>query len=173
MNWFSGWLVVVLANSLVFVFCGCSPSTGRSWGVSSGSTSQRDAGAMYSYSTLALTRDGQVYFLLAAARGTGNTYRGGEGKYQGELLAQDGVKVAWSCATQDGQSGTVAIDNQEFDLAAGALFLVSTKDNSAEVEQLRIDPAQLQRCSNVKKVLGVMKSNSQMATFLEFCKVTE
>jgi len=173
MKWPARLLAVVGAFALAFGLCGCSASAGRSWEVSNGSTSQRDDGAMYSYGSLALTRDSQVYFVLATARGTGNSYAGGEGKYQGELHASDGVKIAWSCTTQDGQSGRVAIDNQEFDLTAGAMFLVSTKDKSTHVQQLKIDRAQLQTCSDVKKLLGVLKANPQMATFLELCKASE
>lgn len=172
MNWSSRLLATVGALALAFGFCGCAPSS-RGWAVSSGSTSQREDGAMYSYSTLHFARNDRIYLLLATARGTGNTYRGGDGKYEGELLTKDGVKIAWSCTTQDGQSGKVAIDNQEFDLTAGALFLVSTTDKSAHVQQLVIDPVQLQTCSDVKKLLGVMKADPQMATFLDLCKVSE
>ena len=99
MKWPARLLAVVGAFALAFGLCGCSASAGRSWEVSNGSTSQRDDGAMYSYGSLALTRDSQVYFVLATARGTGNSYAGGEGKYQGELHASDGVKIAWSCTT--------------------------------------------------------------------------
>jgi hypothetical protein len=159
--------------AMLFGVVGCARSTVGSWGVTSGATSQRDDGVMYSYSALHLARNGQIYTLLATARGTGNTYRGGEGTFHGELHAEDGVKISWSCTTKDGQNGKVIIDDQEFDLAAGALFLVSTSDKSAHVRQVAIDSAQLQTCSDVKKLLAVMKANPDMASYLALCKVGE
>lgn len=173
MNWSRPLIAVFGVLTMACGLSGCVPSSAGSWGVTNGSTSQREDGVTHSYSALSFSRNGQIYLLLATARGTGNSYRGGEGKYQGELHGKDGVKIGWSCTTKDGRSGKVVIDNQEFDLTAGALFLVSTSDKSAQVQQLVIDSAQLQACSDVKKLLGVMKANPEMATYLEIFKVSE
>ena len=159
--------------AMLFGVVGCARSTVGSWGVTSGATSQSDDGVMYSYSALHLARNGQIYTLLATARGTGNTYRGGEGTFHGELHAKDGVKIGWSCTTKNGRNGKVIIDDQEFDLTAGALFLVSTSDASAHVQQLAINSTELQTCSDVKMLLAVMKANPDMASYLEHCKVGE
>ncbi len=173
MNWSNRLVPAVSALALAFGWCGCAPSAGPSWGVRSDIVSLHEEGKVYSYSTVCLTRNGRVYLLLAAPGGTGGSEKGGEGKFQGELYAKDGVKIGWTYTTQDGQSGKVAIDSEEFDLTAGALFLVSTKEKPAHVQQLAIEPVQLQTCSDAKKLLGVMKGNPQMATFLELCKGSE
>ncbi len=149
------------------------PQVRQSEGSGFGVVHKNEDGVSYSYATQNLTRNDRIYLLLVAARGTGAGSRGGEGKDEGELHYKGGTEIAWSCATQDGESGKVTIDNQEFELTAGALFLISTKGKSAHVQQLEIDPAQLETCRDITKFLGVMKANPQMADFLELCKASE
>ena len=173
MNWSNRLFVVVGALALTFGLCGCAAKSVKSSGSDFGVVDKNEDGVSYSYATRYFSRNDRVYLLLVAARGTGTGSRGGEGKVEGELHYKDGTDIAWSCATQDGESGKVTIDNQEFELTAGALFLISTKGKFAHVQQLEIDPAQLDTCKDATKFLGVMKANTQMADFLELCKASE
>ncbi|HBI43585.1 MAG TPA: hypothetical protein DDY78_12150 [Planctomycetales bacterium] len=55
-----------------------------------------------------------------------------EGRHQGS----DGRHIDCRCATKDGRAGTVTINDKTFDLAQGALFLVSTISGQTQVRQL-------------------------------------
>jgi hypothetical protein len=66
---------------------------------------------------------------------------GGTAVYQGLFAPLDGRRFAWRCRTSDGKTGTLVIDGQQYDMAKGALFLVSTKGGKTEVQQLSRDLA--------------------------------
>ena len=173
MNWSNRLFVVVGTLALAFGLCGCGFTATSSGGTGGGSVHRNEDGVSYSYATRYLTRNDRIYLFLVAARGTGTGSGGGGRKVEGNLRYMGGTEIDWSCATQDGESGKVTIDGQEFDLTAGALFLVSTKDKTAHVQQLKTDPAQLETCKAATKFLDVMKANPQMADFLELCKASE
>jgi hypothetical protein len=115
--------------------------------------------------------DGRVYLVLAANGCSGSG--GGSGTSRGQLHAKDGREIVWSCSTQDGKSGKVIIDGQEFDLNQGALFLVSAKEKPTRVEQVVIDTGQLQAESLVGKFPELAKADPRIATFLQSCKDSE
>jgi hypothetical protein len=166
-------LALVCALAVGLCLGGCSPASGKKWEVGNATVSLRENGTLFSYCALHLTRDDRVYMVVAANGCAGSSFNGGEGNFQGELLAKDGGKIGWSCTTHDGQSGKVTIADQEFDLARGGMFLITTKDKSARVEQLVIDAAQLQTCADAKKILGLEKADPRIATFLQSCKAGE
>jgi hypothetical protein len=60
-------------------------------------------------------------------------------KANGVLSAVDGRMIDWSCPTRDGTSGTVTIAGQEFDLAKGALFLISLRGKRTKVDQVGLN----------------------------------
>ena len=84
----------------------------------------------------------------------------------GELLAVDGRKIAWSCPTQDGTSGTVTIDGQQFDLAKGAVFLISAKEKKTKVDQLTVDMSKLQGGAVQEKLRGLADTEPRIAAFI-------
>jgi hypothetical protein len=114
-----------------------------------------------------------MYFVVAANGCTGSAGGGGSGTSRGQLHTKDGQEIVWSCSTQDGKSGKVFIDGQEFDLNQGALFLVSTKEKTTRVEQLVIDTGQLQAESIVEKFPALANAEPRIATFLQSCKDSE
>jgi hypothetical protein len=59
--------------------------------------------------------------------------------YQGVFAPLDGRRFDWRCRTSDGKTGTLLIDGQEYDMAKGALFLVSTKGGKTGVQQISRD----------------------------------
>jgi hypothetical protein len=55
--------------------------------------------------------------------------------YHGIFAPVDGRRFDWRCKTSDGKSGTLVIEGQPFDIAKGALFLVTTRDGTTGVQQ--------------------------------------
>jgi hypothetical protein len=107
---------------------GCSPSAGKSWGCGGGTAVRVEDGATIDYTIERLTCDDRVYLILAANGCNGGGSGGGSGNSSGALYAKDGRLIAWQCSTRDAKSGKVVIDDKEFDLISGGLFLVSTKE---------------------------------------------
>ncbi|MEZ4656177.1 MAG: hypothetical protein R2911_01240 [Caldilineaceae bacterium] len=58
---------------------------------------------------------------------------------QGYAEAADGRHYAYTVETRDGKVGELRIDNQPYDLAQGALFLVQTRGGHTTVQQLTHD----------------------------------
>jgi hypothetical protein len=58
-------------------------------------------------------------------------------KYEGDVRSKDGRSWKVSCYTRDGKTGAVKIGDQTFDLADGALFLLSTRGDRPRVKQLK------------------------------------
>src|SRR5262249_23663243 len=144
-------LVLACSLSAGLASLGCSATAGKSWGSGGSTVSRIEGRTTTAYTIQRLTCDGRAYLVLAAngCRGTGSG--GGCGASHGKLHAKDGREIGWSCSTRDGTSGSVVIDGQEFDLAHGALFLISTKDKPTRVEQLAIDGEQLQEGADTEK----------------------
>jgi hypothetical protein len=63
--------------------------------------------------------------------------------YEGHHRGPDGRHVDCRCSTPDGRTGAVTINDKTFDLAHGALFLVSTQGGRTEVRQLQRDTSKL------------------------------
>jgi hypothetical protein len=116
-----------------------------------------------------LTCDGRVFLVLAADGSSGGSMISSPGAH-GVLSAVDGRKIAWSCPTRDGTSGTVTIADQEFDLAKGAVFLVTLKAKQTKVEQVAVDTSQLQGGKTEEKLTAVGETEPRIKAFLEECR---
>jgi hypothetical protein len=155
---------VALVIAAGAVLAGCS---GHSWGGGGHSFGEaRAGGGAVDYTIEHLTCDGRVYFVLAAD-GCSGAGSGSGPTARGQLSAVDGRKVAWSCTTQDGTSGTVTIDGQTFDLAKGAVFLVSAKENKAKVHQLAVDMSKLQGGPVQDKLPALADTEPRIAAFFK------
>jgi hypothetical protein len=167
--------------SIGFALSGCSSSSVKNWGSGSGSEFRHENGANVNCTHLWLQCDGRVCLALAAngCSGSGAEAATSAGQLEtkpGYLQTKDGRKIAWSLSTQDGETGKVVIDGQEFSLSPGALFLVSAKDKPTRVEQLTVEPSQLQVMragSFLDQLRDLAKSDPRIATFLESCKDRE
>jgi hypothetical protein len=152
---------------------GCSPTAGKSWGSGGGTVVRSEGGTTTAYTVQRLTCDGRVYLFLAANGCKGSGGGGGSGASRGQLHANDGREIVWSCSTPDGKSGDVVIDGQGFDLSRGGLFLVSTKDKPTRVEQLAVEAGQLQEGSDTEKFPELAKADPRVAAFLQSCRDRE
>lgn len=91
---------------------------------------------------------------------------------QGTPSSVAGRKIRWTCTTTDRVRGTVVIDGQQFELAKGAVFLISAKDN-IKVEQLSIDLSKLSGKSGNQidqRLEGVADQDPRLAEFLKTWK---
>jgi hypothetical protein len=159
--------IVVPATALE----GCSAPprlTGTRWGGGGSTVSSIEDGVSTAYTVDHLTRNGRVYLVLAAGGCHGSTVNGGP-PASGSLHAGRGREIEWSCATRDGARGTVTIDGQPFDLAKGAVFLVSTREKT-QVEQLTVELSRLQGDDVRSRLVGLAETEPRVRAFLESCR---
>src|SRR5262245_17349560 len=156
-------LVVTLAVSVCMASWGCK---GRTWGGGGHSAGGDKEGVTFDYAIEHLTCDGRVYLVLAAD-GCSGVGSGSGPTARGQLSAVDGRKITWSCTTQEGTSGTVTIDGQQFDLAKGAVFLVSAKENKTKVQQLAVDMSKLQGGPVQDKLPALADTEPGIAAFFK------
>jgi hypothetical protein len=118
-----------------------------------------------------LARDGRVFLVMATSDCVGGSSGNESGlagsRTQGQLNAADGRKIAWSCTTADGTSGTVVVDGQEFDLAKGGVLLISLRGNKTKVEQLAVEMSKLQGGPVHEKVRGLADEEPRIAAFFK------
>jgi hypothetical protein len=114
-------------------------------------------------------KDGTVFFLPWKKVGTiiiccdipggaGGTTTSGSGpppvsKAEGYAIAKDGRRVDWKLEISDGgKSVRFSVNGKEYDLSRGGLFLVKTKADKMEVEQVNEDlsmvPPDIEGCRN-------------------------
>jgi hypothetical protein len=156
-------LVVTLAVSACMATSGCK---GHSWGGGSHAAGGVMEGVTFDYTIDLLTCDGRVYLVLAVDGSSGGDSSNGANA-RGQIYAVDGRKIPWSCTTQDGTSGAVAVDGQQFDLAKGAVFLVSAKEKKTTVQQLTVDIPKLQGGRVEDKLQSLEDTEPRIADFFK------
>jgi hypothetical protein len=65
--------------------------------------------------------------------------------FEGQHRRADDRAIGCRCATKDGRTGTVTINDETFELAQGAFFLVSTTGGQTRVRQMKRDTSKLGR----------------------------
>jgi hypothetical protein len=85
-------------------------------------------------------------------------------KETGSLASPDGRRCDWELETTDGRHVTVHLDNKEYDLQKGTVFLVKTKGGKTEVEQFSRDLSSVQPDNESCKEFA--RKDSAMSTFL-------
>jgi len=166
MNSRTRFAIAAFAIAATLFFSGCSGE--RKWAIGSGNeveVSERndDFHPPQSCQVISLEVDGQVYVVLVSdgVGGSGSATSGdNKGNNKGTLTAKGG-EAAWSCPRPDGTKGKIVIDDQDFDLEKGGLFLVHFKDKKAVVEQVSVDMAQFQGGAVNKKVRNVADKRVQ------------
>lgn len=80
-----------------------------------------------------------VWFDADEGGGCGSSTSDSTATYTGGASRLGGERVEWTCVTRNGSTGTVVIRGESYDLADGALFLVSVRDDPPSVRQLDRD----------------------------------
>jgi hypothetical protein len=83
-------------------------------------------------------------------------------RYQGSITSH-GRRVDIVCETSDGTTGTATINGTTYDLAKGAMFLVSEKHGQTSVVQLQRDLEVVQ--PTVKNLKNLAKDDKELASF--------
>jgi hypothetical protein len=159
--------LVAVALAASFLPAGCSG--GHSWGGGSEGDHGSKEGVRFDYDITSLTCDGRTFLVLAVDGRSGGGMIISE-KTQGTFCAVDGRNVPWSCTTRDGVAGTVAIAGQQFELAKGAVFLISLKAGQTKVEQLSVDMSKLQGGKMEDKLNAVGETEPRIKVFLKECR---
>jgi hypothetical protein len=138
--WISALLVLAATG------CGSSTGSGVKIGNSIWSTSETefipgiDAGAV-SDVTLK-SGDGLRFVIWTDMTNWTGTGGGSPPSYHGQFVATDGRKLTVHAET-NGKSATVTIAGKQYDSASGALFLISTHDETPTVEQIDLNSIKL------------------------------
>jgi hypothetical protein len=175
MNRFSRFCAGVAVFLTVLGVSSCSPSSSShpSWGYGSGGPTIVGADQP-NYQLISLLRDKQVYSLLAVCGSSSGGCSGSSGIPSGYWSARkDGRRIDWRFSSPDEKSVKLVIDGQEFDVPRGALFLISVADTPSRVEQLTIDPGQLQAAWEAISLMGLATADPQIAKFLDACKLSK
>jgi hypothetical protein len=163
MNSCTRFAIATLAIAATVFLSGCTAE--RKWSIGSGNEVEvSEINQDFHFDTWCqvtwLDVDGQVYVVLISDCGGGSTFGDNKGNNKGTLEARGG-QAAWSCPKPDGKNGKIVIDDQDFDLEKGGLFLVRFRDKKAVVEQVSVDMAQFQGGAVNKKVRNVADKRVQ------------
>ena len=81
-----------------------------------------------------------------------------------DVEARDGRRFNWEGNTRDGVTAQMWINGESYDLAQGAMFLVSSQDDKTTVVQLQRDLSQLH--PDNESILSLADSDSDVANFV-------
>jgi hypothetical protein len=84
---------------------------------------------------------------------------------RGSASSADGRKLTWEVQTVDGTTGDVQISGTRYDLAAGDLFLVTTRGGATAVRQLRRDLSAVPLDHD--GILAFARNDPELAAFLD------
>jgi hypothetical protein len=154
---------------LAIAFSGCNPSP-PSLVTASGSVAVEETSAHYFASDdgvfLVIWHDGPEKLEGRDAHGyMGYSSSGNRTRIHGDFQIADTKVLEYSCLTGNGKSGKVLINDEEFSLEDGGLFLVSFVEGHTPVIQLELptsDLAQLQT-----KLSAMNRTELRTENFLE------
>jgi len=111
--------------------------------------------------------DGTAVIVWSAipAGNTGSGTAGSAATYNGLHLAPDGGRVEWDCTTDDGRTGSVTINGEDYELDVGSLFLVSVEGEETKVVQLDRDTLQLTDETRVGTMEDWLSNDDEIAGF--------
>lgn len=112
-----------------------------------------------------LSRGDRPFFFLATDKSGRGKTSGGGGEYTGLLQSEDQT-LLWLCSTVDGVAGTIVIDDQEFELTRGRLFLVRSESAQLAVDQVDVPLEKLFEGSTTGGFSDEAKSLPEVARFL-------
>jgi hypothetical protein len=116
-------------------------------------------------------REGLTFLWVDDLSGTGDSSRTGESSGDfyydaGSAWNDDGARYEWRLDTPDGKTATFRINDKEYDISQGTLFVIKAKGDKVEVHQLNRDLSALpidgpaiheflKNDAEVRKIFGV------------------
>jgi hypothetical protein len=135
-------LLLLLAMLLMSTMVGCGKSTAPGANI---------AGGVYKQSgyTLMKWEEGLAIMIwhdaIAASNSHGSSSTGSSVyTLKGHAESKNGTRVEWDLETSDGKTAQFIIDNTNYDLSEGALFIISTKTGTITIMQLNRDLSDVQ-----------------------------
>lgn len=86
-------------------------------------------------------------------------------EYKGTRESSDGRAIKWQAVTKDGKTGTVTINDKDYRLEDGAIFLVRTNDGPTRVIQVKHDLTGMKPAAEMWEQLG--KQNPEIKKFMD------
>jgi hypothetical protein len=164
-----------LAALICLSGCGHKPSvygiaqSGSSWTTSTADPTPGIDEASVTFVTLNAGPPEGVSFVVWSDLPNGSSGSGGGrtggASYKGHHRATDGRRVEFHASTTDGKAGTITIADVRYDLANGALFLVSTQHTPPEIAQITFDTASFPKGRD--HLIELAKSNARIRAFFE------
>ncbi len=165
-------LAIAVGIGLLFALGGCRTrrpgASGHSW--TSGSVPElKSAASKHTSPDFEFFRwwDGLTILIVEDVRGF-SFARGSGDNYHWEYAVDNDHGLRFECQvdTTDGKTATFRIDDKEYDLSEGTLFVIKAKDDKVEVHQLNRDLAALpfdsaairtllKNDAEVRKIFGV------------------
>jgi hypothetical protein len=89
-------------------------------------------------------------------------------KMEGYAVAQDGRRLDWVIEKRSGPKTACRLNDKDFDLEKGTLFLVRTKDGVAKTDQLAKDLSEVR--PNIESLTTFAKNNPEVSALLEIAE---
>jgi hypothetical protein len=111
---------------------------------------------------------GQIFLLLLVKNTNGSGGSSSGSRISGQFFSPKGAEVLhWSCDSPDGETGSIAIASETFDLAKGGLLLVDPWGRKIVTQQVSVDLSQFQTGDVVERLKTIALTNPKVAAFLE------
>ena len=135
-------LLLLLAMLLISTIVGCGKSTAPGANI---------AGGVYKQSGYMLMKweEGLAIMIWHDAIAASNSHGSSSTEssvytLKGYAESENGIRVEWDLETSDGKTAQFIIDNTNYDLSEGALFIISTKTGTTTIMQLNRDLSSVQ-----------------------------
>ena len=156
-------VVPLLVILLVATFSGCSKSTAPGADIAGGLFDKASC-------TIIKWKEGLTLMIWHEATTSVNNHGSSSTEssvytLEGYAELEDGNRIEWDLETSDGKTAEFAIDNINYDLSEGSLFIISTINGEPTITQLNHDLSGVQ--TNRDSWIAFGKSDPDVANFIE------
>jgi len=148
---------------LILTFVGCSKSTAPGADI---------AGGVFEESSFTFMKweEGLTLMIWYEALASSNNHGSSSTEssvytLDGYTESEDGIRVEWNLETSDGKTAEFAIDNTNYDLSEGSLFIISGTIDAPTVMQLNHDLSGVR--PNHDSCVAFGKRDPDVASFIE------
>ena len=156
-------VVPLLVILLMATFIGCSKSTAPGADIAGGLFEKASC-------TLMKWKEGLTLMIWHEATTSVNNHGSSSTEssvytLEGYAELEDGNRIEWDLETSDGKTAKFAINNINYDLSEGSLFIISTINEEPTITQLNHDLSGVQ--TNRDSWIAFGKSDPDVANFIE------